>query len=73
MEHLLRHAGSLPTEVLRLGPGVDRRIASIALAALGIRTEDAPSTPTFVPDWRVTRYADTAGATPAPTNRKRHA
>lgn len=85
VEHLLRHAGSLPAEVLRLGPGVDRRIASIALAARGIRTEDAPSTPTFVPDWRVTRYADTAGATPqssgdaawgstpAPTDRKKNA
>lgn len=73
VEHLLRHAGSLPTEVLRLGPEVDRRIASIALETRGIRTESAPSTPTFVPDWRVTRYADTAGTTPAPTNRKRHA
>ena len=64
VEHLLRHAGSLPAEVLRLGPEVDRRIASIALEARGIRTESAPSTPTFVPDWRVTRYADTAGTTP---------
>ena len=64
IEHLLRHAGSLPAEVLRLGPEVDRRIASIALEARGIRTESAPSTPTFVPDWRVTRYADTAGTTP---------
>ena len=64
VEHLLRHAGSLPTKVLRLGPEVDRRIASIALEARGIRTESAPSTPTFVPDWRVTRYADTAGTTP---------
>jgi adenosylhomocysteinase len=73
VEHLLRHAGSLPTKVLRLGPEVDRRIASIALEARGIRTESAPPTPTFVPDWRVTRYADTAGTTPAPTNRKRHA
>ena len=64
VEHLLRHAGSLPTKVLRLGPEVDRRIASIALEARGIRTESAPPTPTFVPDWRVTRYADTAGTTP---------
>ena len=73
VEHLLRHAGSLPTKVLRLGPEVDRRIASIALEARGIRTESAPPTPTFVPDWRVTRYADTAGTTPAPTDRKKHA
>lgn len=73
VEHLLRHAGSLPTEVLRLGPEVDRRIASIALETRGIRTESAPSTPSFVPDWRVTRYADTAGTAPSPTNRKRHA
>ena len=64
VEHLLRHAGSLPAKVLRLGPEVDRRIASIALETRGIRTESAPSTPTFVPDWRVTRYADTAGTTP---------
>ena len=64
VEHLLRHAGSLPAKVLRLGPDVDRRIASIALETRGIRTESAPSTPTFVPDWRVTRYADTAGTTP---------
>ena len=59
--------------MLRLGPGVDRRIASIALATRGILTEDAPSTPTFVPDWRVTRYADTADATPTPTDRKKNA
>lgn len=56
--HLLAHACGLPNAVVPLPAEADRRVAALALAARGLAATD-DRTPE-VPDWRRTRFADTA-------------
>jgi len=59
VDHLLRNRGKLPNDVLRLTDESDRRIATLALEARGVRMSPQTSRPITVPDWRCTRYTDT--------------
>lgn len=59
VEHLVRTRGTLPTEILRLAPSVNQRIAACALEVRGIEASNLDVVSEAVFDWRCTRYVDT--------------